>query len=322
MTFGTLAGCAVAVSACGSGGGTFANKPGPPTPVNLTVYINNAARLGLPRLGRRRPGRLHRHQPGQPDRVADDPDAPGGTQALANTGPINPQATAQVTVDFQRPGDYTVATGTAAAPPRPARPPPTRSSPRAPHRASRAPAPQNAAAAAVASERVSRLPARVCAGAAEVRAALLRSSRAPHSGSSAGPGTQDPRGPALRILAARHSGSSRARHFGGFVPYHGDNGPGTPEYRPPSRGKRTGVTLTRPPQLALAQSAPCVQYLHACKQLRSVAGTALTRAPRPRRRRPPAPRQDHALAADLYASSCSCTRTATPTCSRPSARSS
>ena len=33
--------CAAAASSCG-GGSTFANKPRPATPVNLTVYINNA----------------------------------------------------------------------------------------------------------------------------------------------------------------------------------------------------------------------------------------------------------------------------------------
>jgi hypothetical protein len=33
-------------------------------------------------------------------------------QPLADTGPINPQATAQVTVNFSSQGDYTVATAT------------------------------------------------------------------------------------------------------------------------------------------------------------------------------------------------------------------
>ena len=47
-------------------------RRGPPTPVNLTVYINDSARLGLARRRRRRPGGVHRHQPGQPDRVAGD----------------------------------------------------------------------------------------------------------------------------------------------------------------------------------------------------------------------------------------------------------
>jgi len=35
--------------------------------------------------------------------------AAAGTQALASTGPINPQATAQVTVNLGSPGEYTVA---------------------------------------------------------------------------------------------------------------------------------------------------------------------------------------------------------------------
>jgi hypothetical protein len=38
---------------------------------------------------------------------------PGGSHAT--TGPINPQSTARVTVDFTSPGDYTISTSAAAA---------------------------------------------------------------------------------------------------------------------------------------------------------------------------------------------------------------
>jgi hypothetical protein len=108
MTFGMLAVTALSLSACGGGGATFANKPRPPAPINLTVYINNA-RVSV-----------------SPASVGAGPvvfvvtnaatqtasltiHSPGGAQTLATTGPINPQTTAQVTVDFRTPGDYSVA---------------------------------------------------------------------------------------------------------------------------------------------------------------------------------------------------------------------
>ena len=107
-TFGILAVMSLTAAGCG-GGTTFANKPRPPTPVNLTVYINNA-------------------------RVSVSPSAVGagpvvfivsnaadqtvslniGTRdgsRIGTTGPINPQSTAQVTVDFRDPGTYTVSAG-------------------------------------------------------------------------------------------------------------------------------------------------------------------------------------------------------------------
>ena len=93
---------------CG-GGATFANKPRPPTPVNLTRLRQQRPGVDLTDLGRRRPGHLPRHQRRRQDRVGDDSAADGG-QTLGTTGPINPQSTAQVTVDFRTPGEYTVAT--------------------------------------------------------------------------------------------------------------------------------------------------------------------------------------------------------------------
>lgn len=108
-TFGIFAVIALTVAGCG-GGTTFANRPRPPTPVNLTVYINS-------------------------DRVSVSPSAVGagpvlfivsnaaektvsltiatsGGSNIGTTGPINPQSTAQVTVDFRDPGTYTISAGT------------------------------------------------------------------------------------------------------------------------------------------------------------------------------------------------------------------
>jgi hypothetical protein len=107
-TFAILLASALAVSACG-GGTTFANKPRPPTPVNLTVYINDARVSVSPSSVGAGPVVFI------VTNAASDTEtltvrAPGGG-SLANTGPINPQATAQVIVDFRDPGDYTVSTG-------------------------------------------------------------------------------------------------------------------------------------------------------------------------------------------------------------------
>jgi hypothetical protein len=72
-TIGILAVTAAMLAGCG-GGSTFANLPRPPTPVDLTVYISNQ-------------------------------------RVLVSTGPITPQATAQVTVNFNTPNqDYTITT--------------------------------------------------------------------------------------------------------------------------------------------------------------------------------------------------------------------
>jgi hypothetical protein len=107
-TFGILAVTALAASGCG-GGTTFANKPRPPAPVNLTVYVNNS------------------HVSVSPSSVGAGPvvfivtNAADQTESitvqsadgihLASTGPVNPQSTAQVTVDFHDPGTYTVNAG-------------------------------------------------------------------------------------------------------------------------------------------------------------------------------------------------------------------
>ena len=68
---GMLAVGTLIATGCG-GGTTFANKPRPPTPINLTVYVNNA-RVSSPRPRWRRTGGLHRHQPGQPRESVERP---------------------------------------------------------------------------------------------------------------------------------------------------------------------------------------------------------------------------------------------------------
>jgi hypothetical protein len=99
-----------ALAGCGSGG-KFANKPRPATPVNLTVYVNNSRVSVSPSSTGAGPVVfIVTNQADKAESVTIHP-AGDSTNALASTGPINPQSTAQVTVDFSNPGMYTVTTG-------------------------------------------------------------------------------------------------------------------------------------------------------------------------------------------------------------------
>jgi hypothetical protein len=95
--------------AAGCGGGTtFANKPRPPTPVNLTVYVNNSRVSVSPSSVGAGPVIFIVTNVADKTESISIHSADGG-QTLGTTGPINPQANAQVTVDFRNPGEYTVA---------------------------------------------------------------------------------------------------------------------------------------------------------------------------------------------------------------------
>jgi hypothetical protein len=100
----------LALAGCGSSG-KFANKPRPAAPVNLTVYVNNSRVSVSPAsAGAGEVVFIVTNQADKAESVTIHP-AGDSTRSLASTGPINPQSTAQVTVDFAHPGDYTVATG-------------------------------------------------------------------------------------------------------------------------------------------------------------------------------------------------------------------
>ena len=96
----------------GCGGGTqFANKPRPPAPINLSVYVNDTRVSVSPdSVGA---GQIMFFVTNQASTTESLTIRPAGNpgQPLASTGPINPQATAQVTVDLQQPGEYTLAAG-------------------------------------------------------------------------------------------------------------------------------------------------------------------------------------------------------------------
>jgi hypothetical protein len=113
-TIGMLAVGALGVSACGSTT-TYANKARPPDPVNLTVYISDSRISVSPTsVGAGPVVFIVTNQAAGAQsltiRSAGSSSGSGGAQALAHTGPINPQGTAEVKVDFRSAGDYTVST--------------------------------------------------------------------------------------------------------------------------------------------------------------------------------------------------------------------
>ena len=96
---------AVLVAGCGSAT-HFADNPRPATPVDLTVYVNDARVSVSPaRVGAGPVIFFVTNQASKTESVTIH--GPGNQ---ATTGPINPQSTAQVTVDFSAAGDYTIST--------------------------------------------------------------------------------------------------------------------------------------------------------------------------------------------------------------------
>ncbi len=99
----------LALAGCGSSA-KFVNKPRPAIPVDLSVYINNARVSVSPaKIGAGEVIFVVTNQADKAESVTIHP-AGNSSRQLATTGPIQPQATAQVTVDLHNPGDYTVAT--------------------------------------------------------------------------------------------------------------------------------------------------------------------------------------------------------------------
>ncbi|HET9720419.1 MAG TPA: hypothetical protein VFP55_10105 [Solirubrobacteraceae bacterium] len=107
--FALLATGAVALSGCGSTA-HFADRNRPPTPVDLTVYINDAkvsvspASVGA--------GPVIFYVTNQASRTESLIVRSAAGRSLANTGPINPRSTAQVQVDFRQ-GSYRLTTSSA-----------------------------------------------------------------------------------------------------------------------------------------------------------------------------------------------------------------
>ncbi len=98
-----------AIAGCG-GGAHFANLPRPPIPINLTVYINNQrVSISPSSVGAGPVQLIVTNQANSAESLIVLPAGTSAGQALADTGPLSPQATANVTVDLDSPGAYTVA---------------------------------------------------------------------------------------------------------------------------------------------------------------------------------------------------------------------
>ena len=110
MRIGIIVVATSVIAGCGSSG-HFANHPSPPTPVNLTVYINNQRVSVSPSsIGAGPVVLIVTNQASTAQSLTVLPAGTSAAQPIADTGPINPQATAQVTVNLNTPGAYTVAT--------------------------------------------------------------------------------------------------------------------------------------------------------------------------------------------------------------------
>lgn len=105
---GVLGVSMIAVAGCGSIGGKAATVARTPTPVNLTVYVNDARVSVSPEsVGAGPVVFIVTNQASRAEALSISRSGQSGV--LASTAPINPQGTTQVSVNF-RPGDYTIGT--------------------------------------------------------------------------------------------------------------------------------------------------------------------------------------------------------------------
>ena len=103
-----LVSAALGVAGCG-GGLHYANLPRQPSPINLTVYIDDQRVSVSPTSVGAGPVELIvTNQASNAESLTVLAAGAAASQPLADTGPISPQGTAQVTVNLKSPGDYTV----------------------------------------------------------------------------------------------------------------------------------------------------------------------------------------------------------------------
>jgi hypothetical protein len=100
--------CAVGVSACGTSGGRLPTQPRSPSPIALSVYVNDSRISVSPSsVGAGPVVFTVTNQATSAEALAIS--RSGGVTAIARTAPINPDGTTQVSVNF-RPGVYTIKT--------------------------------------------------------------------------------------------------------------------------------------------------------------------------------------------------------------------
>lgn len=99
-----------AAGVCACGGTTkYANKPRPPLPANLTVYINQSRVSVSPaRVGAGLAVFIITNQASRAEGLSVAPAGSSGGQSGTSTGPINPQGTAQISVQLQPHTSYTL----------------------------------------------------------------------------------------------------------------------------------------------------------------------------------------------------------------------
>jgi hypothetical protein len=103
-TIGAVTIIAISVAACGSTGGKSAALLRPPSPINLSVYINDSRISASPTAVGAGPIMfIVTNQASHSEALA----ISDGSETLATTAPINPQGTTQVTVNTT-PGHYTI----------------------------------------------------------------------------------------------------------------------------------------------------------------------------------------------------------------------
>ena len=101
----------VLAAGCGSSGSHWANLPRPPVPVNVSVYIDDQHVSVSPSFVGAGPVTfIVTNQASRAVSMLILPAGASAAQARASTGPISPQATAQINVTLSR-GRYTVGTG-------------------------------------------------------------------------------------------------------------------------------------------------------------------------------------------------------------------
>lgn len=101
-----MAAATVGIAACGSGGGRSAALVRPPSPIALSVYVNDGRISVSPSSAGAGPVVfLVANQSSRSQALAITTAAGGRT--LATTAPINPQGTTQVMVDIH-PGEYRI----------------------------------------------------------------------------------------------------------------------------------------------------------------------------------------------------------------------
>lgn len=101
---------AAGAAGCGSSGPAITQAP-PPPPVNLTVYINDSrVSLSPDSVGAGPVVFIVTNQASSAQSLTLLPAGAAAGQPLASTGPISPDGTAQVKVEIDTRGDYTLTT--------------------------------------------------------------------------------------------------------------------------------------------------------------------------------------------------------------------